>query len=284
MKKKHRILYVLLGASVLGMALNAIRSHTLASNLQTAQLLIKELEVLKTNQRELVKIDSMLIEGNYQEAILSYEQTMQTQKELNMGIPLRIALAKRLLENDTAMASTSNDGSTMPDSTALIALGDNQVRALDSLQFALDKSRIQIQNLRNQLLEKSLGAYLRFKSNKGTPLHYVGEVKNGQANGKGIALLDTGSRYEGEWLDNQRHGEGTFYWPDGEKYTGEYSDDMRNGLGTYYWPNGEKYTGHWKDDKRNGQGTFYGQDGSIVTRGLWKNDKLQDPAKKSKRP
>jgi hypothetical protein len=284
MKKKHRILYVLLGASVLGMALYAIRSHTLASNLQTAQLLIKELEVLKTNQRELVKIDSMLIEGNYQEAILSYEQTMQTQKELNMGIPLRIALAKRLLENDTAMASTSNDGSTMPDSTALIALGDNQVRALDSLQFALDKSRIQIQNLRNQLLEKSLGAYLRFKSNKGTPLHYVGEVKNGQANGKGIALLDTGSRYEGEWLDNQRHGEGTFYWPDGEKYTGEYSDDMRNGLGTYYWPNGEKYTGHWKDDKRNGQGTFYGQDGSIVTRGLWKNDKLQDPAKKSKRP
>jgi len=139
--------------------------------------------------------------------------------------------------------------------------------------------------MRNKLRNKAIGEYLTFSNTKGSQMHYVGQVKNGKANGFGVALLNTGSRYQGAWRNNQRHGDGSFYWADGQYYIGSYSNDLRNGQGTYYWPNGEKYVGQWKDDKRNGEGVFYGKDGAIITSGIWKNDKLADKnqARKSRK-
>ena len=187
-----------------------------------------------------------------------------------------MALAKTFAELK-ASASKDNVPNDMRDSTKMETLTSaRELNSYDSLNFIIEKKQVQLNALRAQLERKSFGEYLRFKSKKNNQMHYVGQVKNKKANGIGIALLDTGSRYEGEWKDNERHGQGTFYWADGERYEGSYSNDKRSGLGTYYWPNGEKYVGQWAEDKRNGAGTFYGSDGEVVTKGIWKNDKLKE--------
>lgn len=201
-----------------------------------------------------------------------------------MDIPLRIAIAEKLLKAEKAGAKSARKEEVNPDSLQTEAVVQlPELRAYDSLNFVLEKTRVQLTRLSRQLKQKSFGEYLTFKSKKGNQLHYVGQVKNGKANGFGIALLDTGSRYEGEWKDNQRQGEGTFYWADGQYYVGTYEGDKRSGFGTYYWPNGEKYAGEWKEDKRSGTGKFFDADGDIVTGGRWQDDKLVDADKKGKR-
>ncbi|WP_339704727.1 hypothetical protein [uncultured Kriegella sp.] len=282
MKKRTIILYLLLATSVVTALFFLFRTQGLKQQLKETELKQTRLEVQVDEHKKLMRIDSMLVDGNYNSALREY--TFQLENKLgndSIGLQLRIALA----ENLKRMEASNN---TQIDSLALKALDSLQetskvtpreIRQYDSVSFALEKMKVQLQTMQRQQRKKSFGEYLRFKSQKGNQLHYVGQVQNKKANGYGIALFDTGSRYEGQWKDNQRHGEGTFYWPDGEYYIGSYINDRRNGNGTYYWPNKEKYAGQWKDDKRNGQGTFYGADGKVVTSGVWKNDKLQKPNK-----
>ncbi|WP_423999948.1 MORN repeat-containing protein [Maribacter sp. IgM3_T14_3] len=278
MKKRDVILYGLLAIiSVLAIYFG-IKSSTLQNEIGESSKTKKELDVLVTGNKELVAIDSVLMRGDYDKAIESYTTTLQNHEELNTVIPLRIALVQKLMENN--IANTSNKGieKISVDSTAIATVSESETRSIDSLNFALEKARVQLSNMRKQLNNKSFGEYLSFTSKKGTALHYVGQVKNNKANGAGIAVLETGSRYEGEWKDNLREGNGTFYWPDGEYYIGSYKDDMRNGEGTYFWPNGEKYKGQWKNDKRNGKGIFHKKEGSVIS-GIWENDKLKDTDK-----
>lgn len=229
-------------------------------------------------QKELLRIDSMVVEGKYNEAIASYGNSQQTIDDGNKVIPLRIALARKLQKLKAENTADLSFNPALKDSIDSEKATPQEIRRYDSINFALEKAKVQLKGMQAQLRRKSFGEYLTFNSKKGNVMHYVGQVKNGMAYGTGIALLDTGSRYEGEWRGNKRHGEGIFYWSDGQRYEGTYEDDTRNGLGTYYWPNGEKYTGQWKQDKRNGQGTFYGKDGKVV-KGIWKNDKLKEQAK-----
>ncbi|MEL7160910.1 MAG: hypothetical protein AAFN92_09130 [Bacteroidota bacterium] len=154
----------------------------------------------------------------------------------------------------------------------------------DSLTFALRKAKMQIRNLEGQL-QRSGSDYLTFSSGKGNDVHYVGSVRRGQANGRGVALFSTGSRYLGEWKNNQKHGTGQFYWKDGAHYEGEYRNDERHGEGTYHFPNGEVYVGLWENDLRHGEGIFYDKKGKVLARGLWREDELvaqQQQRKKKK--
>jgi len=225
-------------------------------------------------QQALVDMDTKLFQGEYDQALSAYEQSLKVSNENNFAIPLRIALAEKLLEKDRAVVLPKKDNSLDDErNNANLAATELNDR-IDSLNFAHEKTKAQLSRLKSQLKNKSFGAYLKFKSKKGNNLHYVGQVKGGKANGFGIALLDSGSRYEGQWKDNQREGEGTFYWPDGEYYVGTYHNDKRSGYGTYYWPNGEKYAGQWKEDKRSGSGKFFGTDGDIIAGGQWDDDKL----------
>jgi antitoxin component YwqK of YwqJK toxin-antitoxin module len=171
-------------------------------------------------------------------------------------------------------ADTSNKSSTPDTVQVTLTATPQEIRAYDSLLFELQKSQVQVDMLKRKLEEEDDGNYLTFTNRKGNTAHYVGEVKNGKAHGQGIAILNTGSRYVGEWKNNMRHGQGAFFWPDGEFYQGSYKDDIRHGQGTYFWPSGEKFSGQWANDQRNGMGIFYGEDGSIVARGVWKNDEL----------
>ena len=254
---------------------------SLQKQLSKAESREGDLDTYIKNNERLLAIDSVLMEGKYSQAIESYTNTLNESKELKTVIPLRIALAQRLMERESRTNANRED--VMADSLLVPELSSKEIRKMDSLNFALEKANIQLANMRNQLKEKSFGQYISFTSTKGTKLHYVGQVKNNKANGMGIALLETGSRYEGHWDDNEREGSGTFYWPDGEYYVGNYEDDMRTGQGTYFWPNGDKYVGEWKNDKRNGKGIFYNKDGKVITSGIWVDDKLQDTDAKEKR-
>ncbi len=278
--------YLLLGAVGAAALFFLIRANSLQYQLQQTAAAQEALERTRTENEELIRIDSMLVSGDYKNALKAYSSANKNgfEKE-GATIQLRIALAKKLQQFDTngrlQKKLSQNDSIDSVQSTRPTT--PLEIRRYDSLNFALEKAKVQLGRMKRQLKNKTSGQYLTFQSKKGNKMHYVGQVKNDRANGLGIALLDTGSRYEGEWKDNQREGEGTFYWADGEYYIGSYSNDRRNGEGSYYWPNGEKYTGQWKDDKRNGQGVFYGADGKVVTSGLWKNDKLVETDKKQKK-
>jgi len=230
-----------------------------------------------TTQEALLRADTLLVEGDYANALKVYDnQPTEINDDTFSGTALRMAIAQRLLDMEQDLAQKqqhliSSDTTALSENETLAALGNNQ---LDSLNFALEKAKVQLSGLRKQLQSKSFGQYLSFTNDKGSQLHYVGSVKNGKANGYGVALLNTGSRYLGFWKDNQRHGEGTFYWNDGEYYQGQYKDDKRNGQGTYYWPNGEKYVGQWKEDKRSGKGAFYSKEGKLMAKGIWEGDKM----------
>jgi hypothetical protein len=103
---------------------------------------------------------------------------------------------------------------------------------------------------------------------------YVGEYKDGQRNGQGTFTLANGDEYVGEYKDGKQNGRGTYTHADGRKYVGEYKDGQRNGRGTYTLANGHKYVGEFKDGKIHGQGTSYASNGSIISQGIWADNKL----------
>ncbi|WP_318308508.1 MORN repeat-containing protein [Flagellimonas crocea] len=273
--------FVLLAILAVAIIFFVSKSVQLQNELATIQEENKAISEKIHTYEELTRIDSLLLQGDYEAAINSYNASMNSKEENNMLIPLRIALAEKLRQNNTSVNpapdSLKAEQDTLPNSEWSEEVA---VRKYDSINFSLEKARVQLARLKKQLQQKSFGEYLTFKSKKGNQMHYIGQVKDGKAHGFGVALLDTGSRYEGEWANNERHGEGTFYWPDGEYYVGSYKNDKRNGFGTYYWPNGEKYTGDWKNDKRSGTGKFYDADGDVVAGGEWNDDKLVEVNKK----
>ncbi|MGD1958927.1 MAG: MORN repeat-containing protein [Fulvivirga sp.] len=259
------------------------KTRQLNTELKSKEEQIKVMENENIFRQPLIveSIDSLLLLGKYERAIQAYKTQLDQSDdpEFTRALELRFALAHQLMKKNRAEVKTED---TLSVSTPIVSteLEPVKLKQIDSLNFALDKAYIQVKYLERQLKENKNGAYLTFNTSKGKKAHYVGQVKNKMANGKGVALLSTGSRYEGEWKDNLRHGEGTFYWPDGQHYIGSYANDRRQGKGAYYWPNGEKFVGDWKNDHRNGQGIFYGSDGKVVASGIWKNDELVKVDKK----
>jgi len=80
--------------------------------------------------------------------------------------------------------------------------------------------------------------------------------------------------YVGEFNYGFFSGLGTFTAPYGSKYVGEFKNDKFNGKGTWTYPDSKKYVGEFKDGKANGQGTLYASNGSIISQGLWADDKF----------
>ncbi|CAM4077154.1 MORN repeat-containing protein [Zobellia nedashkovskayae] len=273
--KKNVILYLILAATIGCSLFYFTKSNSLQKQLTEVKKEQGHISEELSEYEKLAIIDSILLEGQYDSAIKSYTASLKVREENKMGIPLRIALAQKLAEAKSGTQPKADSVKAELDSLPKPEIASaREVRKYDSLNFTLEKTKVQLARLKKQMKDKSSGQYLKFKSAKGNLMHYVGKVKNGKANGYGIALLDSGSRYEGLWVGNERDGEGTFYWPDGEYYIGAYKEDKRSGFGTYYWPNGEKYAGQWKDDKRSGNGKFFDSDGDLVAGGEWSDDKL----------
>lgn len=285
MKKRIAVPYVLLVFTGAVVVFSLFKMNSLQRELEISKTGQSQMQGALTEYQKLLSIDSMLLKGDYNKALRSYSETLKSGNENNMSIPLRIAIAEKLSKFSAAYAAQKEllEKGVLDTLAKEKVATPQEIQRYDAVSFELEKARVQLDQLRSQLKDKSFGEYLTFESKKGNRMHYVGKVKNAKANGYGVAILDTGSRYQGDWIDNQRHGEGTFYWPDGEYYIGSYANDQRNGMGSYYWPNGEKYTGQWKNDKRNGEGAFYDSEGIVITRGLWKEDKLVEEVEKKKK-
>jgi antitoxin component YwqK of YwqJK toxin-antitoxin module len=105
---------------------------------------------------------------------------------------------------------------------------------------------------------------------------YVGKMKDGKRNGKGIEYYDDGKtkEYEGEWKDDKKNGKGIDYDKNGiKKYEGEWENGKRNGKGIEYHENKNKnYDGEWENGKRNGKGNEYYYNGNKKYDGEWKTD------------
>ena len=143
---------------------------------------------------------------------------------------------------------------------------------LNQLEDENESLKSSVQKKQKALNRKENIQVITFKSSKGDEVHYLGEVKNGKANGGGTGIWRTGSIYRGQWKNNKRHGKGIFEWADGQKYEGDFKNDVRSGEGTYYWPSGERYEGEFKNNRREGEGTLYDPDGNVSFDGQWKND------------
>ena len=279
--RQTRYLYLIVILTFAAASYYFIKNRQLEQRLDAMEKEKIALEQQRTQQERLLQIDSMLVAGeNYQDALLAYNDQLDQPIEDNyMSIELRVALTKKLqrLHYENTLSLKEAEATSPQDSLELSDLADTNNRTLqqlDSIGFALEKTKVKLARAQRELQQKASGEYLTFRTSKGSQLHYVGQVRDGKANGYGVAILSTGSRYEGQWKDNQRHGQGNFYWPDGQYYVGAYRNDKRNGEGTYYWPNGEKFVGFWENDERTGEGVFYGKKGDVVASGLWEDDEL----------
>ncbi len=118
--------------------------------------------------------------------------------------------------------------------------------------------------------------------NLGGGYYYIGEVKDGAANGKGSIynpddsisrqgtfkdgelngygeiFVDGEKIYDGFFVNGERSGRGAQYAMGILQYEGDFLHDMRHGKGTQWWPmDHSRYEGDFKEDKRTGKGILY---------------------------
>jgi len=283
-----KIKLVLLAALLLGFAMASIFFYWRQKDTNEVKLKYRaEIEVLKLwadAQKQLAFADSLfIVERDYsgaEELYLNMAELVDWPEELRQTAQTRAAQAKQMhiqmdekrdiiyLEKIITQNVLKIDSLQKANTRLRSANAD-----IDSIQNLVDDLNNQLEIKNAELRKKGSVQVLSFKKDKNITVHYLGEIKNGKANGGGTGIWSTGSMYRGSWKDNNRHGEGTFEWVDGVKYTGTYKDDKRHGEGTYSWPSGERYEGDWKNDVREGYGILYDQDGNIRYKGNWQNDK-----------
>jgi hypothetical protein len=98
-------------------------------------------------------------------------------------------------------------------------------------------------------------------------------------NGTGIMVMASGDKYNGEFRDGQRNGKGTYVWKSGAKYQGGWLNDKMHGQGTYIYPDRRYYKGEFSMGNKHGSGTLFKEDGTIIQKGIWKNDVYMENSK-----
>jgi len=229
-------------------------------------------------------IDALVVvEGRYAEALEAYRGMAGAATEtLNAPLEARIQALSMLLSDqgnnepnsdprDQLLGQYRRTIEELEARTGVIQRSMEQLS--DSLQTRMEDMIAEMKRKEKELGKKEQVQVISFSSTKGQKIHYLGEVRDGKANGGGVGIWTTGSVYRGQWRNNLRHGEGSFEWADGERYEGTYVDGIREGFGKYHWPSGDRYEGQWKGDRRNGQGTLFDMDGNVRFKGEWKDDK-----------
>ena len=62
-------------------------------------------------------------------------------------------------------------------------------------------------------------------------------------------------------------------WNSGDHYTGEWLSSMKSGFGRLYSKaEHQHYEGYFKMNKKHGEGKIIASDGTVITRGEWRND------------
>jgi hypothetical protein len=112
--------------------------------------------------------------------------------------------------------------------------------------------------------------------------YYIGEVRNGQPNGKGKYYYQSGSWTEGVFSNGELTGQGVYYDIQNSRTdTGQYINGNRTGKGSMKWDNGQWYTGEWNQSGANGYGTMFlpKWGGGATYKGQFVNHKRQGKGK-----
>ncbi|MFI5188115.1 MAG: hypothetical protein ACHQF0_15395, partial [Chitinophagales bacterium] len=123
------------------------------------------------------------------------------------------------------------------------------------------------------LSAQTTGRLENLKDVWGTSFNYVGEIKNKQPNGIGVAIYSnkTTLRYAGNFVDGIFNGKGALLFADGTFLSGEWKNGKLNGRGAFLNKDGDIYVGGFADGKKEGAGSFvYGNKGILC--GNLKND------------
>ncbi len=127
-----------------------------------------------------------------------------------------------------------------------------------------------------QLFSQTTGRIENLKDGWGVPISYIGEIKNKQPNGVGVAIYNSGNavRYVGNFANGQYNGKGTLVFSDGSFLTGEWKNGKLNGKATSLNKDGDLYYGYYVDGKKHGRGSYIYSDKGILT-GEFKNDAFE---------
>jgi hypothetical protein len=126
---------------------------------------------------------------------------------------------------------------------------------------------------------------------------YVGDMRNGDPDGRGMYIWKDGTTYDGDWVAGVREGHavwksaagsvfvgmyhknepvsGALTRPNGERYEGAFAADGPHGTGKYFWPDGNRYEGPVDSRGRNGHGTMFFPGGDSLECD-WKDDQRVD--------
>ncbi len=107
---------------------------------------------------------------------------------------------------------------------------------------------------------------------------YEGEWKNGKAHGRGVLKFSNEDRLEGQWENGQLNGQGLQFLATGEKYEGSFVHGKRHGRGSRRSANGDTYVGDWQNNKVHGRGTMRFANGDIYE-GEWEENKSHGEGK-----
>jgi hypothetical protein len=123
--------------------------------------------------------------------------------------------------------------------------------------------------------QTTTGKLTGLKDAWGESISYIGEIKNKQPNGLGVATYSNGNalRYAGNFVNGMYSGKGTMVFSDGAFLTGEWRNGKLNGKGANLSKSGNIFSGNFIDGKKEGKGTLIYKDNAIV-QGEWKADKF----------
>src|SRR5215203_2913220 len=89
--------------------------------------------------------------------------------------------------------------------------------------------------------QTTTGRIESLKDGWGTSVDYVGEIKNGQPSGIGVAIYsnDFALRYAGNFLNGLYNGKGALLFKDGTFLSGDWKNGKLNGKGSYLSKEGD---------------------------------------------
>ncbi len=99
----------------------------------------------------------------------------------------------------------------------------------------------------------------RYKGKKifGNGDTYIGEVREGIANGKGIYTFKNGDVYRGSMVNDKPDGRGILTCKNGEKYAGDFERGEKFGIGIYQYRNGDRFEGEFfNNEAQKDRGVF----------------------------
>jgi hypothetical protein len=112
-------------------------------------------------------------------------------------------------------------------------------------------------------------AVLTGEISDGSKWTFMGDVKDGKANGWGAQYWSSGHIMRGEFKDNNLNGMGDSQTPANFRTMGSFANGSPNGENIRMESTGRLIKGNYVNGKLDGYGVMYGADGVLLSKGIW---------------